>query len=54
MVGISTSTAEAFLDDTFTQGANMLLYVLGVIWPYLITVAIVYLFWRVGRSFFRG
>lgn len=45
---------ESFLTDTFTLGFNQILYVLGYIWPYLITVAILFIFWRVGRSFFRG
>jgi len=52
--GIATSTVEGLLTTTFSQGFNMILYVLGVIWPYLIVVATVWIFWRVGRSFFRG
>jgi len=51
---IATSTLETFLSDTFTTGINQMLYVLGEIWPYLITVAVLYIFWNVGRSFFRG
>jgi len=54
MAGVSTSTVETFLSTTFSTGVNQMLYVLGEIWPYLITVAIVWIFWRVGRSFFRG
>lgn len=53
MQGVSTSTLETFLDTTFSTGINQMLYVLGVIWPYLITVAVLFIFWRVGRSFFR-
>jgi len=51
---IATSTLEAFLGTTFDLGISTMLYALGVIWPYLVTVAVLFLFWKIGRSFFRG
>jgi len=50
---VSTSTLETFLGTTFDLGFNTILYVLGIIWPYLIVVGIVWIFWKIGRSFFR-
>jgi len=53
MLPVATSTLTTFLDTTFELGFNTILYVLGVIWPYLIVVGMVWIFWRIGRSFFR-
>jgi len=53
MLPVATSTLTTFLDTTFELGFDTILYVLGVIWPYLIVVGIVWIFWRIGRSFFR-
>lgn len=50
---VATTTLDTFLDTTFTLGFESILYVLGVIWPYLVVVGILWIFWRVGRSFFR-
>lgn len=53
MLPVATSTLTTFLDTTFELGFDTMLYVLGVIWPYLIVVGILWIFWRIGRSFFR-
>jgi len=53
MLPVATSTLETFLTDTFQLGFDTILYVLGYIWPFLIVVGIVWIFWRIGRSFFR-
>lgn len=50
---VATSTLDSFLDDTFQLGFESILYVLGVIWPYLVVIGILWIFWRIGRSFFR-
>jgi len=53
MLPVATSTLETFLGTTFDLGFDTILYVLGIIWPYLIVVGIVWIFWKIGRSFFR-
>jgi len=50
---VATSTLNDFLDDNFQLGFTTILYVLGVIWPYLIVVGIVWIFWKIARSFFH-
>lgn len=50
--GVATSTLENLLANTFTAGLDMVLYVLGFIWPYIMVVGIVYLFWRLGKRIF--
>jgi len=52
--GIATSTLETFLGTTFGLGVNSALYLFGEIWPYLITIGVIVVFWRVGRAFFKG
>jgi len=51
---VSLDSLAEFLGNVFGLGINTMVSVLEVIWPYLIVVAVLYIFWRVGRSFFRG
>lgn len=51
---VSTSTLETFLSNVFGDGLDMILYALETIWPYLILVAIVFMFWRIGKKFFKA
>jgi len=51
--GVATSTLTTFLGDIFGAGLNMILYILGVVWPYLMVIGIVFAFWRIGKAVFR-
>jgi len=50
---VDISALNAFLGNVFGLGINTMVDVLETIWPYLIVVAVLYIFWRVGKSFFK-
>jgi hypothetical protein len=41
------------LIDVFGKSFESVVYVFTFIWPYLIVIAFVWIFWKIGRSFFR-
>jgi len=51
---IATSTFTSFLGTVYGQTITMAIYVLQYTWPYLLGAGVLWFFYHVAKSAFRG
>lgn len=50
MTPVATSSVATFFDGLASSGVSMLLWALQYVFPTLLVVGVIYLFWRIARS----
>jgi len=51
-MAVATSTLTTFLGSVFGNGLDTALAILLIAWPYIMTVGVIYFFWRLGKKAF--